>query len=181
MLGEEHPETLASINNMGLLLRAQGKLAEAEPYWREALEKSRRVLGEEHPHTLTSINNMGVLLLNQRRLAEAEPYSREAMEKARRLLGTEHPDALVLLHNLISLLMMLDRFADAAPWAEECIKGNTNRFGPAHKYTRRAIAQAVTLYEAWDKAEPGKGYDAKAAEWKARLDAIPPPDDASSK
>jgi hypothetical protein len=27
------------------------------------------------------------------------------------------------------------------------------------------------LYAAWDKAEPGKGYDAKAGEWKAKLDA----------
>jgi hypothetical protein len=27
----------------------------------------------------------------------------------------------------------------------------------------------VDLYTAWDKAEPGKGYDLKAAEWKAKL------------
>jgi tetratricopeptide (TPR) repeat protein len=42
--------------------QAQGKLSEAEPYYREALEGRRRVLGDEHPDTLTSINNMGVLL-----------------------------------------------------------------------------------------------------------------------
>jgi hypothetical protein len=29
----------------------------------------------------------------------------------------------------------------------------------------------VDLYTAWDKAEPGKGYAAKAANWKAKLDA----------
>ena len=58
---------------MGYLLQAQGRLAEAEPYYRKALEVSRRVLGDEHPSTLSSINNMGGLLQAQGRLAEAEP------------------------------------------------------------------------------------------------------------
>ena len=35
---------------------------------------------------------------------------------------------------------------------------------------REALARVVHLYEAWDKAKPGKGYDAKATEWKAKLD-----------
>jgi len=29
----------------------------------------------------------------------------------------------------------------------------------------------VDLYTAWDAAEPGKGYDAKAAEWRGKLPA----------
>lgn len=43
------------------------------------------------------------------------------------------------------------------------------------KGTRYALDLAVKLYESWDKAEPGKGYDVKAAEWKAKLDASTPP------
>ena len=39
-LGEDHPDTLVSLNNMALLLKAQGRLADAEPLFREALEKS---------------------------------------------------------------------------------------------------------------------------------------------
>ena len=39
-LGEDHPRTLSCLNNMAFLLRAQGRLAEAEPLYREALEKS---------------------------------------------------------------------------------------------------------------------------------------------
>ncbi len=50
---------------MGLLLQDQGKLTEAEPYHREALEGSRRVLGDDHPHTLESIDDMGNLLQSQ--------------------------------------------------------------------------------------------------------------------
>ena len=39
-LGEDHPDTLNSINNLAAVLDAQGHLAEAEPLYREALEKS---------------------------------------------------------------------------------------------------------------------------------------------
>ncbi len=175
VLGEEHPETLMSIGKAGNLLRAMGEFTEAEPYLREALEKRRRLLGENHPDTVTSIGNMGALLNARGEFAEAEPYCREALEKRRRVLGEEHPDTLLSLYNLISLLIKLERFAEAAPMAEECVRGNAHHFGPAHNETRDAITLAVTLYESWDEADPGKGHDAKAAAWKARLDAINTP------
>jgi len=78
---------------------------------------------------------MGFLLQDQGKLDQAETYFREALEKSRRVLGEEHPDTLA------------------------CVQG------------------LVDVYTAWDKAEPGKGYDAKAAEWKAKL---PPPAPAQS-
>ena len=40
ILGEDHPDTLSSLSNLAVLLQAQGHWAEAEPLYREALEKS---------------------------------------------------------------------------------------------------------------------------------------------
>ena len=39
----------------------------------------------------------------------------------------------------------------------------------------RCVQGLIDLYTAWDKAQPGKGYDAKAAEWKAKLEAASAP------
>ena len=39
-LGEDHPDTLACLNNLAALFEAKGKLAEAEALYRKALEKS---------------------------------------------------------------------------------------------------------------------------------------------
>ena len=36
-----------------------------------------------------------------------------------------------------------------------------------------AIQRVVDLYEAWDTAEPDKGYDARAAQWRAKLPKSP--------
>ena len=40
-----------------------------------------------------------------------------------------------------------------------------------------SVERLAKFYESWHAAEPGKGYDAKAAEWRAKL----PPDDDETK
>ncbi len=35
--------------------------------------------------------------------------------------------------------------------------------------TQASIERLVKFYESWNAAEPGQGYDAKAAEWRAKL------------
>ena len=66
-LGDRHPDTLASMNNLGGLLHAKGDLAAAEPLLRDALEGRCEVLGDRHPDTITSVNNLDVLLQQQLR------------------------------------------------------------------------------------------------------------------
>ena len=38
MLGQEHPDTLLSVNNLAALYDAQGRYGEAEPLFKRALE-----------------------------------------------------------------------------------------------------------------------------------------------
>jgi len=97
---------------MGLLLAKQGRLDEAEPLLREALEGCRRTLGEEHSDTLSSINSMGMLRMAQGKLGEAEPLLREALEGHRRTLGAEHPKTLDVKKNLEALLAAREAAAD---------------------------------------------------------------------
>ncbi|MCH8146599.1 MAG: serine/threonine protein kinase [Planctomycetes bacterium] len=211
VLGNDHPDTLISINNMGVLLLAMGKLDEAEPYYREALEGNRRVLGDDHPFTLFSISNMGDLLQAMGKLDEAEPYSREALEGNRRLLGDEHPSTLISIHNMGRLMRNLGRLEEAETLGAEAVRGAraklphshpfrfgalgqhgrtlaameqfveaeaalleaydgfTNSLGPEHRRTAGIVEALLDLYESWHAAEPGKGYDAKAAEWRAKV------------
>ena len=67
MLGKEHPDTLASVNNLAGLLRKQGRYEEAEPLYRRALKGCEEVFGEEHPHTLATRDNLEQLLRKRRR------------------------------------------------------------------------------------------------------------------
>ena len=64
-LGDEHPDTLTSMNNLAPLLLGRGKLSEAEPLFMEAMRMQRSTLGDDHPGTLTRMSNLASLLQEQ--------------------------------------------------------------------------------------------------------------------
>ncbi|RDL35854.1 uncharacterized protein BP5553_06466 [Venustampulla echinocandica] len=68
VLGEEHTDTLVSMNDLAVVLNYQGKYGEAEAMHRRALELRQTGLGEEHQDTLISINNLAVVLVCQRQV-----------------------------------------------------------------------------------------------------------------
>ncbi|RDL30230.1 uncharacterized protein BP5553_10508 [Venustampulla echinocandica] len=95
VLGQDHPDTLTSMNNLAFLLKRQGNYSEAEPIYRQTLELSEKVLGQEHPDTLISMNNLACLLKQQGNYNEAEPIYRQTFELSEKVLGLEHPDTLI--------------------------------------------------------------------------------------
>jgi len=109
----------ALLTSLPRLLKAQGKLDEAEPLLREALRARRETLGDRHPDTLVSINNLGSLLKAQGKLDEAEPLLREALRARRETLGDRHPDTLVSINNLGSLLKAQGKLDEAEPLLRE--------------------------------------------------------------
>ena len=64
-LGEDHPLTAQSLQNLAQLLQNLGRYAEAEPLHRRALAVKRKTLGDAHPSVTISLNNLGSLLAIQ--------------------------------------------------------------------------------------------------------------------
>ena len=90
MLGEEHPDTLASTAN----LWNQGRWKEAEELQAKELEICKKVLGEEHPDTLTSMNNIAITLKGRGQNAEAIKIMGKCVQLRALVLGADHPNAL---------------------------------------------------------------------------------------
>ena len=82
-LGDRHPNTLISMNNLGRLYEAQGRLDEAAPLYAECLRVRRETLGDRHPSTLNSMTNMERLYQAQGRLHVAARSTRRVKVKAR--------------------------------------------------------------------------------------------------
>jgi serine/threonine protein kinase/tetratricopeptide (TPR) repeat protein len=169
VLGEEHPDTLNSISNMGALLHRQGKYAAAEAYYREALEKRRRVLGEEHPDAIESINNLGLLLLIQGKFAEAEPYYREALEKSGHVLGKEHPFTLISIRNMGLLLNAQGKHAAAEPFFREALEKRRRVLGEEHPDTLDSIISMGVLLLNQGKRAAAEPYVREALEKQRRV------------
>jgi hypothetical protein len=79
------------MNNLALVLQAQGNLEEARLLHVEALEGRRRVLGSDHPSTLTSMLNLGTLMSKLNDGEAAAALLRECFDGMQRGLGQNHP------------------------------------------------------------------------------------------
>ena len=101
-LGNQHSDTLSSIGNLGMLMKAQGDLAGAAPLLREALQARRGTPGNRHPHTLFSIRALGLLLRNQGETVEALALLRELQTSLGRADPQMPSDALRELETLAS-------------------------------------------------------------------------------
>ena len=80
-----------SLNNLAELYRRQGRAAEAERYFTEALSMKESELGADHPDVATSLNNLAQLYVAQGRDSEAAPLLERSLEIQGKALDAEHP------------------------------------------------------------------------------------------
>jgi tetratricopeptide (TPR) repeat protein len=79
-LGPTSPITLNLTYNLGYALHMQGKLAEAEPFWRQCWEGRHHVLGPDHQDTSLTLSWLILCLLDQGKGAAAEKVLRPEYE-----------------------------------------------------------------------------------------------------
>ncbi|KAK3265196.1 hypothetical protein CYMTET_26106 [Cymbomonas tetramitiformis] len=100
-MAEEDRTTSLLITRFANLLSDQGKLGEAEPLYREALEGRRAKLSADRPNTRHSMHDLAHTLSNQCKLDAAESLNREALVEGNLAdLGTDYSDTLTSMDNL---------------------------------------------------------------------------------
>ncbi len=121
---------------------------------------------------------------------EQEPYSLDTLALAQQMTGDiaaaieTETKAVALLppgpsadrsefeSNLLKYLLEGQRFAKAEPLLlamHQRIVGSPPRRDESPVKIQTSIESLAKFYESWHTAEPGKGYDAKSAEWRAKL------------
>ncbi|TGO02205.1 hypothetical protein PN36_28630, partial [Candidatus Thiomargarita nelsonii] len=60
-LGEKHPDTLESQNNLAEIYKSLGRLSKALPLLEKGYRIRSDVLGEKHPDTLTNLSNFALI------------------------------------------------------------------------------------------------------------------------
>jgi len=146
VMGEEHPDTLTSMNNLASTLSAQGELPRARELQEQVLKVIRRVQGEEHPDTLTVMNNLAETLGSQGELPEARKLHEQVLEVSLRTLGEEHLDTLCSMHNLALTLRAEGELSGARKLHEQVLEVSDRVLGKEHPRTLATMGNlAVTL------------------------------------
>ena len=134
-LGQEHPATLTSMNNLAWVLDSQGEYEKAEAMNRQTLEFRKQALGQEHPDTLTSMSNLALVLNSQGKYKEAEAMNRQALNVSEKALGQEHPDTLTSMSNLALMLNRQGKYEEAEAINRRTLNGCEKALGLEHPDT----------------------------------------------
>src|SRR5262249_52401987 len=79
MLGPEHPQTAAALNDLARILQDQGNVAEARLLYERALVIFEKALGSAHPETASVGRNLALLLASESSSAPSD--RRSAIER----------------------------------------------------------------------------------------------------
>ena len=152
MLGPDHPDTLASRNNLGTAYVAAGRAAEAIPLHEQTRADRERVLGPDHPDTLASRNNLGIAYVAAGRAVEAIPPHEQTRADRERVLGPDHPDTLTSRNNLAAAYQAAGRAAEAIPLFEQTRADRERVLGPDHPDTLKSRNNLALAYQAAGRA-----------------------------
>ncbi|KAH8665291.1 P-loop containing nucleoside triphosphate hydrolase protein, partial [Tricladium varicosporioides] len=112
-LGDEHLDTLRSMNDLGQALRNQREFKKAEHMHRVAIEGRKRFLGMGAEDTLTSMNDLAGVLADLRDFSAAELMYRDVLELEEKMLGKEHPSTLTTREHLAEVLTEQKKYEEA--------------------------------------------------------------------
>ncbi|MGF7178102.1 tetratricopeptide repeat protein [Azospirillum doebereinerae] len=154
--GEEHPDTLTSMNNLALTLGALGNAAGAKAMHERVLAVRIRVQGEEHPDTLTSMNNLAATLGALGNAAGAKAMHERILAARIQVLGEEHPDTLTSMNNLAATLKALGDTAGAKVMHERVLAVQSRVLGEEHPDTLTSMNNLASTLEALDDAAGAK-------------------------
>lgn len=171
-LGDEHRKTLLTMVELATLLEVRGDPEAAEALLREALASRRKTLGDDARDTLNSLDQLSQVLRLRGKLDEAMAMSQEAIR-----LASDHryprqlPIGLYEIH--LARTLMDSRRVDDAEGLLDKAKDRLSQDPYSARDSVAELAEAYAeLYSQKHEGQPGLGFDAKAASWRSKLEAM---------
>ncbi|MGP4012119.1 tetratricopeptide repeat protein [Streptomyces sp. 4N124] len=132
LLGEDHPRTLSSQNNLAHVYKSAGDVERAIPMYERALEGRVRVSGEDHPDTLMARNNLAAAYDSVGEVRRAIPLYERTLEDRVRVLGEDHPETLRSRNNLAYAYGAAGDLGRAIPLYERALEDRVRVLGEDH-------------------------------------------------
>jgi tetratricopeptide (TPR) repeat protein len=148
VLGPDHPDTLASRNNLALAYVDAGRLDEAITLLERTVADRKRVLGADSPETLASRSILGAAYRKAGRRAEAIILLEPTVADRKRVLGWDHPDTLFSRNNLAVAYVDARRLDDAITLLERTVADRKRVLGADSPETLASRKHLALAYQA---------------------------------
>lgn len=148
---EDRADTVRLAQQVGNVLRAQGRFAGARQADERAHRLGERLLGPEHPATLASALNLAYTLQSQGDLAGGRTLHERVYAARTRLLGPEHPDTLASMGSVATARWRDGDLAGAEDLEAGVLTTRERVLGPDHPDTLMAAENlAITRRDRGD-------------------------------
>jgi tetratricopeptide (TPR) repeat protein len=148
IVGEDHPDTLASKESLGVMLAGRGKLREGEELLRAVLEARRRLLGGDHASTIQITSQLASLLEMKNERAAAESLLSEAYASIQRTKSYARPEAAWIVSQLVELLQKRGELAAAERIATETLAAQRqSELAPSVSTIRTMTSLGLILHQ----------------------------------
>ncbi len=121
VLGSDHPDTLATLANLGNALLKADRVDEAIAATTRALTTREEVLGPDHPDVATTLNNLGVIYRTVKRTDEALAAYDRAIKIWKAAFGPDNPTVINALLNLANIHLDRGEPMKGLPLLEEAV------------------------------------------------------------
>ena len=153
----EGEDLIPSFEGLGNFYDGQGLYEQAEPWYEQCLEVTRRRLGEEHSDVASSLNNLAFSYNSQGRYEEAEPLLIQALEFGKRLLENNHPNMAEFVNNLAFSYSYQGKYEEAEPLFLQALELRKRLLGDHHPSVAQSLNNLAFLYNSqgkYEEAEP---------------------------
>ncbi|PWU17170.1 MAG: serine/threonine protein kinase [Verrucomicrobia bacterium] len=159
---EDDLKVAASLNSLGVALEREGKLAEAEPVYREGLALRHKLQGAENAELAKNLSNLGNLLWRLNRLAEAEAAYLEALSISKKTLGHGSAQVGAITANLAILAATRGKPAEAESLFRQTLALDLKLLGSDHPTIAKDLSNLGNSLQ-----DQGRRDEAEEVYWQA--------------
>ncbi|MGO5145441.1 tetratricopeptide repeat protein, partial [Catenibacterium mitsuokai] len=146
ILGEKHPDTLNSLNNLASSYSYLGDYNKACKLQNAAYNARKEILGENHPDTLTSLNNLAIFYSYLGDYNKACELQNAVYNIRKEILGEKHPDTLNSLNNLANSYSDLGDYNKALELKNAVYNARKEILGETHPDTLASLNNLANSY-----------------------------------
>lgn len=154
-LGEDHPTSLATLNNLADMAAERGRFGEAVALHRRILALILPIFGDDHPEVAVTLNNLATALRRAGQLAEAVETQRRALAIKTKVLDADHPSLATSWSNLAVALRDLGDFPEAEAIFDRVLSADFEALGAEHPYVAISLDNLASVV-----AEQGRTLEA---------------------
>ncbi len=145
------------LNYLARIYKHQQRDAEAEKFYKLALEITKQLVGKNHPDVATHLNNLALFYLEKGCHNEAEFLLIEALELRQKFLVEDHIDLATVQHCLAHLYDIQGRYSEAEPLHLKALEIRIRCLGEEHPDVATSLNDLAYLYDCqghYSQAEP---------------------------